>query len=176
MPELVIVAGPNGTGKTSFTKQFVRVDDWLDVEFVNADEIAESLPKEISQTERDFKAARIMIERIENIIERQENLIIETTLATARYKSKIPKWRAIGYRVTLIYLQMSDAVNCISRVAKRVSRGGHNIPTATIVQRFQRSRDRLEQDYKPIVDAWYVYDSIEGDFLQVASGGLDEQQ
>lgn len=55
------------------------------------------------------------------------------------------------------------------RVARRVAAGGHDIPEATIRQRFGRSRDYLETIYKPIVDERYVWDSLEGGFLPVTA-------
>lgn len=173
MPDLVIVAGPNGTGKTTFTKQFVRVDDWVDVEFVNADEIASLLPKDMLQGQKDIRAARAMITRINELVEQGKDFILETTLASLRYAQAIPRWRVSGYHVTLIYLQMPDAQSCVQRVAKRKAVGGHTIPEATIIQRFGRSQEYLESHYKPIVDVWHLYDSLEGDFQQVASGGLE---
>jgi predicted ABC-type ATPase len=53
----------------------------------------------------------------------------------------------------------------IARVAKRVAQGGHGIPEAIIRTRFRKSADYLETHYKPRVDEWYIWNSLEGEFL-----------
>jgi predicted ABC-type ATPase len=49
-------------------------------------------------------------------------------------------------------------------VRRRVAAGGHGIPEETIRRRFGRSLEYLGTRYKPIVDEWYVWDSLEGEF------------
>jgi len=67
--------------------------------------------------------------------------------------------RAAGYRIALIYLRLPDAEASIARVQRRVERGGHGIPEATLRRRFPLSLDYLETVYKPLVDEWEVYAS-----------------
>lgn len=55
----------------------------------------------------------------------------------------------------------------IDRVARRVAAGGHGIPEAVIRQRFAKGLRYLDELYKPVVDEWYVWDSLEGD-IQLA--------
>ncbi len=74
-----------------------------------------------------------------------------------------------GYRVKLFYLQLADAEQSIMRVKRRVALGGHNIPEGIIRRRFTKSKDYLENHYKRVVDEWYVWESLEGGFEQVAS-------
>lgn len=45
----------------------------------------------------------------------------------------------------------------IARVRRRVERGGHGIPEATLRRRFPLSLDYLETVYKPLVDEWRVW-------------------
>ncbi len=54
----------------------------------------------------------------------------------------------------------------LERVQKRVENGGHDIPETVIRRRFSRSLDYLQQIYKPLVNEWYVWDSLEGEFKQ----------
>ena len=71
-------------------------------EFVNADEIAKGLspfqPETVS-----FEAGRIMLERIQELMDRQIDFAFETTLSTKSYVSKILKAKELGYRVVLIF-------------------------------------------------------------------------
>jgi predicted ABC-type ATPase len=160
MPDLIIIAGPNGAGKTTFANRFLN--DRPDLRFVNADEIERSLPeRDHSSTERNIRAGRVMLEMIDALTESRASFVIETTLASLTYAVKIPEWRAAGYSVQLIYLRLPNADASVARVAKRVALGGHDIPERDIRRRFTRSLDYLESRYKPIVDEWYIWESLE---------------
>jgi predicted ABC-type ATPase len=49
----------------------------------------------------------------------------------------------------------------VARVKRRVATGGHDIPEPVVQRRFKRSLVTLDTIYKPIVDEWYVFDSLE---------------
>jgi predicted ABC-type ATPase len=165
MPSIIIVAGPNGAGKTSFAREFV-LHHRERFTYVNADEIQGSLNQGGGEASRlDLKAGRIMLQQIEAAIGRLENVMLETTLATRLYAVKIPGWRRQGYSVGLIYLRLSSVEHSLARVAKRVAAGGHSVPERTIRRRFGKSLEYLDSIYKPLVDEWYVWDSVEGNFL-----------
>lgn len=165
MPNVIFIAGPNGAGKTTFANEYLSAEGRR-FEFVNADEIA----RDVGETERsDILAARIMLDRIDDLIERGSDLVIETTLASLGYARKIPGWRQRGYRVTLIYLRLPSIDVSLERVRRRVAMGGHSIPEQTIRRRFGKSLNYLEVVYKPIVDLWYVYESREGGFVLLNS-------
>jgi predicted ABC-type ATPase len=66
--------------------------------------------------------------------------------------------------VSLIYLRLPSVEASIERVRRRVEAGGHAVPEAVIRRRFARSIDYLDRIYKPIVDDWSVWESLEGDF------------
>ena len=87
MPNLYIISGCNGAGKT--TASFTILPEMLDCkEFVNADEIARGLspfqPENVS-----FQAGRIMIERIEELIALEVDFSFETNLTTLSYVNTI---------------------------------------------------------------------------------------
>jgi predicted ABC-type ATPase len=164
MREIIIIAGPNGAGKTSFANRFLPSADG-ELIFVNADEIARSLADEpLSQAQRDMRAGRLMIQEIDRLIAARAEFMFETTLATLMYAARIRDWRATGYYVGLVYLRLPNVEASIARVERRVQAGGHAIAVETIRRRFSRSLECLEQRYKQLVDEWYIYDSLEGDF------------
>ena len=106
MPNLYIISGCNGAGKT--TASFTILPEMLDCkEFVNADEIARGLspfqPENVS-----FQAGRIMIERIEELIALEVDFGFETTLTTLSYVNTIKLAKEKGYTVTLIYFWLDD--------------------------------------------------------------------
>ena len=166
MPDLIIVAGPNGAGKTSFANKHFETPG-VDLYYLNADEIARGLVNaRLSQGERDIRAGREMLGQIDALVDAGASFMFETTLASLTYARKIPVWRRRGYRAALIYLRLSTVEMSIERVRRRVAQGGHDIPERVIRQRFAKSSDYLEKYYKPIVDEWYIWDSLEGEFRQ----------
>ena len=113
-----------------------------------------------------------MLATIDERIAARQSIMFETTLATLTYARKIANWRSDGYAVALIYLRLPSVEAAIARVRRRVEAGGHDIPERTIRQRFSRSQKYFEDVYKGIVDEWYLWDSLEGDFIfkQLAGG------
>jgi predicted ABC-type ATPase len=164
VPRVIIIGGPNGAGKTTFASAYLAIDRDVTA-FVNADEIARELTTEhLPEAARNARAGRAMLERIDELIGAQADLVLETTLASLAYAQKIPAWRGQGYHVALIYLRLPSPEKSIERVRRRVAAGGHDIPEAVIRRRFGRSLRYLEDHYKPIVDEWQIWDSLEGNF------------
>lgn len=168
MPNLYIISGCNGAGKT--TTSFNILPDILDCkEFVNADEIARGLspfhPEKVS-----IEAARIMLERIDNLMRTKADFAFETTLSTRSYVNKVKLAKESGYEVTLLYLWLNSQELAIERVKERVREGGHNIPEQVIRRRYSRGIKNLIDLFIPIVDNWIVIDNSEISFLIVAEG------
>ena len=69
------------------------------------------------------------------------------------------RWRALGYHVSLYFLQLPTAEMAIDRVGIRVSQGGHNIPDDVIRRRFAAGLTQFEKTYKPIVNAWFLFNN-----------------
>ena len=169
MPEVIIIAGPNGAGKTTFASEYLPAEPKRFV-FVNADEIAREVAEGASRQRPDARAARIMLRRIDDLGDSGADFAFETTLATLSYARKIPLWRRSGYAVSLIYLRLPSVEESIARVRRRVEAGGHGIPENVIRRRFEKSVVYLEGTYKPIVDKWYIWDSVEGSFTLAEFG------
>jgi predicted ABC-type ATPase len=164
MQEIIIVAGPNGAGKTSFANEYLPAAE-EGLVFVNADEIARELAKPgLPKPAVDLRAGREMLRRIDALAEARAEFMFETTLASLTYARKIQSWQRRGYSVALIYLRLPNVEMSVERVRRRVAAGGHNVPEYIIRQRFTKSLEYFEHLYKPIVDEWYVWDSLEGEF------------
>jgi predicted ABC-type ATPase len=164
--EIIIIAGPNGAGKTSFATEYLRgvKAQWP---FVNADEIIGMMPKSgLTPAQLDLRAGRIMLLQLAGLVEKRSDFALETTLSALGYSQKIPRWQRLGYSVGLIYLRLASADQAIARVKRRVAAGGHNVPDDVVRRRFDKSREYLERVYKPIVDEWYIFDSLEGEFRE----------
>ncbi|WP_294824404.1 zeta toxin family protein [uncultured Flavobacterium sp.] len=154
---LYIISGCNGAGKT--TASFAILPQMLNCkEFVNADEIARGLSPFQPDTVA-FEAGRIMLRRIEELMEAGETFAFETTLATKSYHVKIKQAQQLGYKVTLLFFCLESIDLAIDRVATRVSEGGHNIHPDVIARRYKGGIRNLFSIYLPIVDEALIFDN-----------------
>lgn len=157
--KVIIIAGPNGAGKTTFARQFLPMEANCPV-FVNADLIAAGLspfrPELVA-----IEAGRLMLRQIEIHTARHDSFAFETTLSGRGYAKWIPRWQAEGYFVELFFLALDSPETAVARVAQRVLQGGHNVPEAVIRRRFVAGRVHFEEVYRPIVDAWALFDNTD---------------
>ena len=122
---LYIISGCNGAGKT--TASYTVLPEVLDCkEFVNADEIARGLSP-FNPESMAIEAGRLMLKRIEELLEKEETFSIETTLATKSYINLVHRAQAKGYTVSVLFFWLRTPDLAIQRVAERVQNGGHNI-------------------------------------------------
>lgn len=170
---LYIIAGCNGAGKT--TASFTVLPEMLDCrEFVNADEIAKGLspfnPEGVA-----LQAGRLMIERVIHLLKEGETFAFETTLSTRSYVKLIQQAQRRGYFVTLLFFSLASPEQAVQRVAKRVSQGGHNIPTDVVYRRYAGGLKNLFKLYIPVCDYWAMYDNSNCPTQKIACGWKDEQ-
>ena len=173
MPNIYIIAGCNGAGKT--TASFTILPEILKVkEFVNADSIAAGLsPFNVESVA--LEAGRIMLRKIQQLMEEKEDFAFETTLSTRSYTSLLKKAKTNGYKITLLYYWLYSPDFAKQRVAKRVSKGGHNIPDEVVERRYYRGISNLLNLYMPIVDRWTVIDNMEVVPTIIARGSREEE-
>jgi predicted ABC-type ATPase len=149
-PTCWIIAGPNGSGKTTFALEYLPTVAHC-LNFVNADLIAAGLSPLAPDTEL-LTASRLFLREIENYIQTRQDFAFETTLAGRIYLKLIRRLRSEGWRVELIYLALPSIKMSRLRVAERVSHGGHNIPLTDIERRFPRSLRNLLNEFSYAVD------------------------
>lgn len=167
--QLYIISGCNGAGKT--TASYTVLPDILQCkEFVNADEIARGLSP-FNPESMAIEAGRLMLRRIDELLNEQKSFSIETTLATKSYMRLVHRAQKQGYKVSLIYFWLSSPDLAIERVAQRVRNGGHNIPKEVVVRRYQAGIDNFFNIYMPCVDYWLLADNSETPRVIVAEGG-----
>ncbi|WP_342664682.1 zeta toxin family protein [Spirosoma spitsbergense] len=170
MPNLYIMAGPNGAGKT--TTAYTLLPEILNVwEFVNADEIARGLSPFQPNTVA-FEAGRLMLLRIDSLLKKRTDFSFETTLSTRSYVQTIRRAQEAGYTVTLFFIYLSSPEMAVERVAKRVSMGGHNIPTDVVHRRYERALKNLFSLYLPLCDSFLVVNNSGNEPVEIAKGGL----
>jgi predicted ABC-type ATPase len=127
-------------------------------EYVNADEIAKGLspfqPEKVA-----IQAGRIMIQRVNELIEGNQSFAFETTLSSKNYLDKISRAKENGFKVTLFYFWLKSVDLAKERVRIRVQEGGHNIQEVDIVRRYERGLENLFKLYLPLVHKALIFDN-----------------
>ena len=172
MPNLYVISGCNGAGKT--TASYTMLPEIIKCkEFINADEIAKGLSP-FQPEKAAIQAGRIMLLRIQEMLRLKEDFAIETTLATKSYAKFIESAQQEGYYVTLIYFWLNSPELAIRRVQERVKSGGHNVPDDVIRRRYDAGRYNLFTLYTPVADFWMVIDNSVNPFELIAEGKKNE--
>lgn len=155
--KIIILAGPNGAGKTTFAKSFLP-NEAACTTFINADLIAAGIAP-FAPESAATAAGRLMLEMVQKQVASGNSFALETTLSGMGYARMIPQWRALGYKVKLVFLTLPSADFAVERVSERVKHGGHNIPEAVIRRRFDAGLRNFHSVYKPLVDSWILIDN-----------------
>ena len=95
---------------------------------------------------------------------------VESTLSGLSFLSRWKRWKTCGYRIEVIYLSLPSAEVAVRRIAQRVRQGGHSVPTADVVRRFERIWTNFREFYRPMADAWILYDNS-GDTPRLIESG-----
>ncbi len=128
------------------------------VHFVNADLIASGLSP-LRPEVAAVAAGRLFLKELDRLAKARLDFAFESTLSGLVYLSRLKRWKAAGYRIEIVYLRLPSARLALRRIAARVKQGGHNVPRADVLRRFNRSWNNFEKFYRLFADAWSVYDN-----------------
>lgn len=170
MPHLIIIAGCNGSGKTTAAPALLQNSLHVD-DFVNADAIAHGLCA-FQPEKASIQAGRIMLEAIQKLAEEKINFAFETTLASRTFSTWIPKLKQEGYEFHLIFLWLQSVELAILRVEERVKTGGHSVPEETIRRRYKSGLKNFFKLYRPLTDSWQFYDNSNADKLSLIASEI----
>jgi predicted ABC-type ATPase len=135
MPNLYLIGGCNGAGKT--TAALTVLPNVLNCqEYVNADAIAAGLSP-LNPDAMARQAGRLMLQRIRELIQAGVDFSFESTLAARSFAPLLQDCKSAGYVIHLAYFWLRSPELAISRVARRVASGGHSIPEETIRRRYR---------------------------------------
>lgn len=157
-PVLIVIAGPNGSGKTSVTTKILH-HEWLeDSEYINPDNVANDIFGDWNNREAILKASDYCKERREQCLVEKRSLIFETVMSASDKVDFIIKAKEAGFFIRLFFISTeSPAINA-RRVAIRVLKGGHDVPISKIISRYDKSIANCNI-LSAIVDRLYVYDN-----------------
>jgi predicted ABC-type ATPase len=156
-PRCIIIAGPNGSGKTTFAREFLLREVGV-IHFVNADLIASELsPLRPELAAR--QAGRLVLRELTRLANARKNFAFESTLSGRTYLRLLKKWKSAGYRIEIVFLSLPSVHLALQRIAGRVRQGGHDVPKSDVMRRFDRSWRNFHALYRPLADGWALYDN-----------------
>ena len=157
-PKLIIIAGPNGSGKTSVTGKILE-HQWIEgCIYINPDNIARDDFGDWNSPEAVMKAANKAAEMREECLLKAEGILFETVLSAPDKLDYIQRAKDAGYFIRLFFVGTDHPSINASRIAHRVMEGGHDVPITKIISRFSKSIANC-CIAATIVDRLYVYDN-----------------
>jgi len=155
--KVYIIAGPNGSGKTTFAKTFLPEYAKCD-RFINADLIAAGLSP-FSPQQVAIKSGKLVLEQIKECSANGVDFGFETTMSGVTYLKYFKMLKEKGYKISIFFLWIPSLQLAVARVKDRVAQGGHNVPTEDIKRRFERSMDKFFKEYRLLTDEWILFNN-----------------
>ena len=157
-PVLIVIAGPNGSGKTTITRRVIR-HEWAETcEYINPDEVAQNMFGDWNNADAVRKAVEYCDTRREELLTQQKDFIFETVLSSDGKVEFLKRASEVGYFIRVFFVcTETPAINAM-RVAKRVMEGGHDVPIQKIISRYQKSLVNMVK-VMHFADRTYFYDN-----------------
>ncbi len=168
--EVIIIAGGNGVGKTTFARAFLQEYDY---EFLNADEIAKSLSAE-NPSQKKISAGKLFFQKLNEAITQNKSLLIESTLSGRYLQKFIVRLQKQDYQIIIVFLFVESTEILIERIAERVKKGGHFVLDEDVKRRFMRGKQNFWKTYRNLATRWSLVYNSERNFQAVAFGEKDE--
>lgn len=157
-PTLCVVAGPNGSGKTTTTVQLLNNEWATDSLYINPDNIAQESFGDWNSHEAVLKAAEEATRMRYECLEQGRDFVFETVFSASEKLEFLHKVKEAGYFIRLFYVCTSDPAINVVRIAQRYMDGGHEVPISKIISRYYKSLVNAAKAIS-IVDHAYVYDN-----------------
>lgn len=163
LPEMIIIAGPNGSGKTSVTQRFLH-HEWAEgTLYINPDEVAKDMFGDWNSAEAVRKAADYCAALREECLREHRSFVFETVMSAEDKVNFIIRAKKAGFFIRLFFIStVHPSVNA-ARIANRVMKGGHDVPIPKIISRYYKSIENCHTVSR-VVDRLYVCDnSVDGE-------------
>lgn len=161
-PKLLIIAGPNGSGKTTFTRLLLGHHWSEDCLFINPDDIAQNEFGDWNSPDAVYKAANRATELRKECLRNKRSMLVETVLSTEEKIEFIRNAKNAGFFIRVFFIGTDTPEINASRVARRVLEGGHEVPIGKIIKRYFSSM-KMCVYAAALADRLYVHDnSVDG--------------
>jgi predicted ABC-type ATPase len=157
---LYLIAGANGSGKTTLAHELLREEKGL--VFLNADETAAKISDRTG-----VASGRIILAEVDRMLSAGKSFAMESTISGNYHLRVLREAKKLGYEIILLYVFLDSIDLNIERIKNRVRLGGHDVPDADVVRRFNRSVKNF-WDIIDIVDFWELYYNGGDDYEKIA--------
>lgn len=178
-PLLIIIAGPNGSGKTTITSRILK-HEWLeDCEYINPDDIAQNTFGDWNSDIAVKQAAQYASELREQYLKERKSLIFETVFSSDDKVNYVKRAIEAGYFIRIFFVATESPIINAARVANRVLNGGHDVPISKIITRYYKSIYNICTVAK-YADRVYFYDNTQNGeaakiLFRIADGKIAKQ-
>ena len=157
-PTMCVIAGPNGSGKTTTTIQLLN-DEWAnDSLYINPDNIAQEIFGDWNSRDAILKAAELASRQRYECLNSRSDFVFETVFSSDEKLDFIIKAKEAGFFIRFFYVCTSDPTINVTRIAQRYINGGHEVPISKVISRYYKSLLNAAKAIA-IVDRAYVYDN-----------------
>lgn len=163
-PTLCVVAGPNGSGKTTTTIQLLNNEWAADSLNINPDNIAQEMFGDWNSPEAVLKAAEKATQMRYECLEQGRDFVFETVFSSPEKLEFLKKAKEAGFFIRFFYVCTSDPSINVARITQRYLNGGHEVPISKVISRYYKSLLNAEEAIA-FVDRAYVYDNSIDDQL-----------
>ena len=157
-PVMCIVAGPNGSGKTTTTEQLLKNEWGADSLYINPDNIAKDIYGDWNSTEAVLKAAQKATEQRYECLKNGTDFVFETVFSSTEKLDFVQKAKDEGFFIRIFYVCTESPLININRIAQRYLNGGHEVPISKTISRYYSSLKNISKAIK-IADRVYLYDN-----------------
>jgi predicted ABC-type ATPase len=153
-PTLLVVAGCNGSGKSSFSKAFAPKNtfpydyDLVFLKFYKSlieSELRDRMAHNLSSDDLTYKIQKTIQEKLSFCYETNFN-------STPLYWPKI--FKEAGYRIEIAFFCLDSIDKAKERVRIRVENGGHYVPDYEVEERYRLGYQNLDEN-------WEFFDSVQ---------------
>lgn len=157
-PVLIVVAGPNGSGKTTVTSRILKHEWMEDAVYINPDIVAQEKFGDWNSQEAILKSVKYCELLREECLINRKSLIFETVLSVEDKVDYIYRAVRAGFFVRLFFVCTASPTINAARIAHRVMEGGHDVPISKIISRYHKSLMNCCLASR-LADRTYIYDN-----------------
>ena len=163
-PVLCVVAGPNGSGKTSTTEQLLS-NEWTEnCLYINPDNIAQDKFGDWNSYDSVLKAARYSTELRYRCLADKRDFVFETVFSSDEKLEFLKRAHREGFFIRFFFVCTDSPEINVARITKRYLEGGHEVPISKIISRYYKSLVNASDAIR-FVDRAYIYDNSIEDHL-----------
>lgn len=157
-PVLIVIAGPNGSGKTSVTSRILHHEWMEDSVYINPDIVAQEKFGDWNSKEAVIQSIKYCEDLRMQCLQEKKSLIFETVLSIEDKVDYIYRAKEAGFFIRLFFICTETPTINAARIAQRVMEGGHDVPIPKVISRYQKSILNCCFVAK-VADKTYVYDN-----------------